>query len=142
MKHTCLILALIATLGCTAFADEPQPPQDDATENVAPHSMELVDGTNVLALSGNATGFIASHLAMTPADSQELANRIIMLMKAGPSVDEQFLEFAEGNIATNRRLQKDNFELSLTNATGEKYQFSYISNHNESLFVLNYRIMD
>lgn len=142
MKHTCLILALLATLGRTAFANESHLPTNDTMESTGAHSMRLVDGTNVLALSGKATGFIASYLAMAPADSQELANRIIMLMKAGPFVDEQFLEFAEGNIATNRHLQKDNFELSLTNVNGEKYHFSYISNHNESLFVLNYRIMD
>lgn len=142
MKHVCLILALLATLGCAAFADESRSPKGGAMKNVGPHSMRLVDDTNVLALSGNDAGFIGSYLAMTPADSQKLANRIIMLMKAGPAVDEQFLEFVEGNIENNRRLKKSDFEFSLTSTTGTEYQFSYSSNQEESLFVLNYRIMD
>lgn len=142
MKHTFAILALTATLGCTAIADDSRRPAGHRLESTTQNAMRLVDGTNILTRSDNNTGFIASYLAMAPADRQELAERIVMLLKSGPAVDEQFLQFVEGNIAANRRLEKPDFDFALTNADGLKYQFSYTSNDEESVFVLNYRIMD
>lgn len=142
MKHAFAILALMVTLGCTAIADDSRRPADQAAEGTTLNPLRLVDGANILARSGNDTGFIASYLAVAPAESHELAERIITLLKAGPAVDGQFLQFVESNIAANRRLKKPDFDLALTNADGLEYQFSYTSNNDQSLFVLNYRIMD
>ncbi len=132
MKFALTVIALMMTLGCSAFANYPA---GASTQN-------LVDASGALVKSGNATGIISTYITMVPAAQQTLADRIVDMVAAGPAADDEFLEFMKRNIPENPRLESDAFDLPLVDASGKKHLFSYRSDYARSLFILNYTIAD
>lgn len=99
---------------------------------------ELKDGGAVLTIGKDASGAVKASYFFTVAPTQEdLASRIVEMM-GEVEINEGFIQKISPRLRRSRVLGNTDFSLPLTDVDGTVYQFNYISDIENSFFVINY----
>ena len=102
----------------------------------------ILQSGDILVLSEDAKGKpTASYISTKPADKETIAQRIIQILKK-TQVNESFLKFVETSLPQNRALKNDNFRLPLTDIDGTEYRFTYDSDLEYGIYIMNYRFVE
>ena len=102
----------------------------------------ILQSGDILVLSESGKGKpTASYISTKPADKGVIAQRIIEILKK-TQANESFLKFVETNLPNNRALKNDNFTLPLTDIDGTEYRFTYSSDLEYGLYIINYQFVE
>ncbi|WP_078083010.1 hypothetical protein [Microbulbifer mangrovi] len=101
-------------------------------------STELKGKGEILSIKKEPAGTIkASYFFSEPPTKEDLANKILEMMEE-VEISDEFIQKISGRLIKNRSLRKDNFSLPLTDMDGTVYQFDFLSDAENSFFVINY----
>jgi len=113
---------------------------DGSTDNTAKQVSKILDSGDILTISTDKTSASASYFSTSPADRTQLANRMLNILKK-TNASNSIISFAESRLKQHPRLKRDNFKVPLTDKDGTVYKFTYISDANSRLYLLNYQCL-
>lgn len=79
-----------------------------------------------------------SYVSMRYAEAPVKAKRLIRILES-VRADRELISNLSSRLAKNRRLQRDNFTLPLTDGAGNVHRFEYIANDEHRLYTINYQ---
>jgi len=79
----------------------------------------------------------ASLFSTSPVDPSAQFKRILWVLKT-TQAKKVFIDMVNERLVNSRQFKKENFTLPLIDMEGQEYEFSYTSNHERRLYVLNY----
>ncbi|WP_160151979.1 hypothetical protein [Microbulbifer sp. ALW1] len=146
MKFSMLVglvtLLFIPLTGCAeSISSGKNNSRTDLEKKIFPDSeikTELKDHGNILSIKRGETGTIdASYVLTYPPTREDLANRIIELMKV-VEINGEFIQKMGSRLQRNRVLGKEEFSLPLTDFDGKVYRFNFISDTENGFYVISY----
>ncbi|MCQ3830094.1 hypothetical protein HXX02_11600 [Microbulbifer elongatus] len=135
-------IPFISLMGCAEEGSAKGPAaRSEVTEVSDPTkslSTELKGDGEILSIKREADGVIrASYFFSEPPSKEKLAVRILSMMES-VGINDEFIQKISGRIKRSRAIDKENFSLPLTDMDGRVYSFSFSSDTENSLFVINY----
>lgn len=98
------------------------------------HRNQILESGDILTISANNT---ASYFSAHPATRLVLAERIVNILRK-TNARKSTIEFASSRLIKHPRLEREHFKVNLTDQDGTTYKFSYISEPDSNLYILNY----
>ncbi len=121
------VLLLVPLLSCA-----------DNSSNVTVKNKLLPSG-DILTVSTLSNGkAVASYFSTKSADVAQLVKRIVNILNQ-TKADKTIINFIEARLPKHPYLKKSQFKMPLTNKDGKKYLFTYSSDFQSNLYILNYQ---
>ena len=153
LQSALLTLFLVPLIGCTGEFETSK--EDILKNNISGNStgipkkihviyerpITLFENGDVFIINKKINNKSASYFSAKYAKPDEIANRIIFTLKEAGASDD-FIKILKNRLKNNRRIQKDNFTLPLIGMDNTEYQFQYISQIEQSLYTLNYKVVE
>lgn len=111
---------------------------DGSPNNSVNQHSKILDSGDILTIFTDATSPSASYFSTSPADRVQLADRMLDILKQ-THASMSIINFAESRLRTHPRLERDNFKVPLTDKDGSIYNFTYISDTDTHLYIINYK---
>ena len=107
---------------------------DGSASNATSHTSQILESGDILTISANNT---ASYFSTHPAARPELAERMVNILRI-TNANKSIIDFASSRLIKHPRLERDDFKVNLTTQDGTTYKFTYISEPDSNLYILNY----
>lgn len=153
-------IVLILTLSCSSCADDSKQPQSShikSSGDIAEIHTEVAQtpepskndnhyksllyssGDILIFTSKGHKGIEGSLISIKDGDNEIKAQRIMTILKAADA-DSKFIETVSPRLANNRRLKSENFILPLIEENGREHTFEYISDNENRMYTLNFKL--
>ncbi len=112
---------------------------DLATNQSENRTTKLLPSGDILTLAETENGSpSASYFSCSPAERTELAKRMLNILKS-TKASKSIIAFAESSLNDHPRLKRSRFKVPLTDDDGTVYKFTYSSDIESNLYILNYQ---